>query len=154
MGSDLWVSAYVRNYLIPFVDWKLKLWLWLHIASGNVFRMRRLVQIVRGLISWLAYLLLFLTLYSFLALQTTQGDEGCLETIWSWFIPEPNAMKNVKERSKAFYLSHSVPFCVTISGIHVIFVSSPNWCLTKLVPSVTLSKCFHQVNGKLRVKIF
>ena len=30
-------------------------------------------------------------------------------------------MKNVKERSKAFYLSHCVPFCVTISGIHVIF---------------------------------
>ena len=43
-------------------------------------------------------------------------------------------MKNVKERSKAFYLSHCVPFCVTILSIHVIFVSSP-----KLVLSVILS---------------
>ena len=42
--------------------------------SAIIFRMRRLVQIVRGLISWLAYLLLFLTLYFFLALQTTQGE--------------------------------------------------------------------------------
>ena len=103
--------------------------------------MRRLVQIVRGLISWLPYLLLFLTLYFFLALQTTQG-EGCLEIIWSWFTPEPNAMKNVKERSKAFYLSNCVPFCVTISGIHEIFVSSPNWCLTEACAQCNTVKMF------------
>ena len=64
----------------PNSSYKVVSLAWIRFASGNVFRMRRLVQIVRGLISWLAYLLLFLTLYFFLALQTTQG-EGCLEII-------------------------------------------------------------------------
>ena len=67
---------------------------------------------------------------------------GGLEIIWSWFTPEPNAMKNVKERSKAFYLSNCVPFCVTISGIHEIFVSSPNWCLTEACAQCNTVKMF------------